>query len=108
MWHDLVLHFLDWDRLDSFFVIFSPNGDFHEENLKRKHPFWQAIFRPPWACPTLYVSRAALSFIEYATPAIHHAPGFFLTQIDRMHETFLEEIGMSAHTALLLSAVVAT
>ena len=42
-----------------------------------------------------------LSFIEYATPAIHHAPDFFLAQIDRVQDTFLEEIGLAVEQALL-------
>ena len=57
-----------------------------------------------------YFSRSALvrmykaqvlSFIEYATPAIHHAPRFFLAQVDRVQDTFLDEIGLSAQAALL-------
>ena len=42
-----------------------------------------------------------LSFIEWSTPAIHHAPIFFLTQIDRVQETFLAEIDLSAGQALM-------
>ena len=29
-----------------------------------------------------------LSFVEYATPPIHHAPAFFVAQIDRVQATF--------------------
>jgi len=47
----------------------------------------------------LYKSHV-LSFVEYSTPAIHHAPAFFLAQIDRVQETFLEEVGLSAEVAL--------
>ena len=42
-----------------------------------------------------------LTFVEWSTPAIHHAPRFFLGQIDRVQNTFLEEVGFSAGQALL-------
>ena len=42
-----------------------------------------------------------LSFIEYATPAVHHAPSFFLGQIDKVQQKFLEEVGLSAEQALM-------
>ena len=42
-----------------------------------------------------------LSFIEYATPAVHHARSFFLDQINRVQQTFLDEVGLSAVQALM-------
>jgi len=48
----------------------------------------------------LYKSHV-LSYIEYATPAIYHAPRFFLGMVDRVQETLLEETGLSAEAALL-------
>ena len=38
--------------------------------------------------------------IEYATPAIYHAPEFFLRCIDQVQENFLSELEMSASEAL--------
>ena len=34
------------------------------------------------------------------TPAIYHAPAFFLQSIDRIQETFLNELGVTAFEAL--------
>jgi hypothetical protein len=48
----------------------------------------------------LYKSQI-LSFVEYATPAIYHAPDFFLLQVDRVQTLFLEEVSISAKQALL-------
>ena len=41
-----------------------------------------------------------LSSIDYATPAIYHAPEFFLRCIDQVQENFLSELEMSASEAL--------
>ena len=38
---------------------------------------------------------------EYATPAIYHAPRFFLHRLDLIQQRFLDGIGISAITALL-------
>ena len=48
----------------------------------------------------LYKSQV-LSFVEYATPAIYHAPGYFLGQVNNVQTTFLEEMGLSSECALL-------
>ena len=42
-----------------------------------------------------------LSSIDYATPAIYHAPEFFLQAIDKVQNDFLSELDMSACEALL-------
>ena len=56
-----------------------------------------------------YYSRAALicqykaqvlSSIDYTTPAIYHAPEFFLRSIDKIQEDFLSELEMSPSEAL--------
>ena len=41
-----------------------------------------------------------LSYVEFATPAVYHAPAYFLSQIDRVQDTFLGEVGLTAATAL--------
>ena len=48
----------------------------------------------------LYKSHI-LSFVESSTPAVYHAPNFFLSQIDRVQEVFLEELGISSDAALI-------
>ena len=42
-----------------------------------------------------------LSYMEARTPAIHHAPDFFLAPLDRVQNDFLEQIGLDATQALL-------
>ena len=42
-----------------------------------------------------------LSYIEYSTPAVYQTPAFFLSQIDRVQETFLDELGVSVVTAFM-------
>jgi hypothetical protein len=41
-----------------------------------------------------------LSFLEHATPAIHHAVPFHLAALDRVQNSFLEALGLSAADAL--------
>ena len=56
-----------------------------------------------------YSSRALFSFykaqvlgkIEFATPAIYHATSFILSALDRVQNSFLESVGISAEAALL-------
>ena len=48
----------------------------------------------------LYKSQV-LSYIEYATPAVYHAPVFFLQRLDLIQQRFLDSIGISAVAALL-------
>ena len=48
----------------------------------------------------LYKSHI-LSYIEYSTPAVYHAPAFFLSQIDRVQETLLDELVFFAVTAFM-------
>ena len=43
---------------------------------------------------SLYKSQV-LSYIEYATPALHHAPHFFLQRLDQVQERFLTELGVT-------------
>ena len=57
-------------------------------------------FFAPAALIRLYKSHI-LSYVEFATPAVHHAPGFFLGQIDRVQAVFLEKLEISAAVALL-------
>ena len=42
-----------------------------------------------------------LSYMEFATPAVYHAPRFFLQRLDAVQACFLEEIGNSSQDALL-------
>ena len=39
--------------------------------------------------------------VEYATPAIYHAPRFFLNRLDQVEADFLEELGVTAREAFL-------
>ena len=49
---------------------------------------------------TLYRAQV-LSYIEFRTPAIYHAPKFFLRMVDRVQDTFLEEMNIDPAKALL-------
>ena len=42
-----------------------------------------------------------LSGIDFSTPAIYHAPTFYLEVIDRVQEEFCEAIGISKSEALI-------
>lgn len=42
-----------------------------------------------------------LSYLEYATPALYHAPRFFLQRLDKIQDRFLEEVGLTCTEALL-------
>ena len=42
-----------------------------------------------------------LSFVEYRTPAVYHATSSVLAQLDRLHDSFLREIGLSREEALI-------
>ena len=42
-----------------------------------------------------------LSYIEFRTPAIYHAPCFFLQAVDQVQDNFLNELGLTPETALL-------
>jgi hypothetical protein len=48
----------------------------------------------------LYKSHV-LSYIEFATPAVYHAPDFMLSPVDRVQDSFLSELGCSAVDAIL-------
>ena len=48
----------------------------------------------------LYKSQV-LSYIEYATPAIYHAPRFFLHRLDCIQNRLLEALGLSPVDALV-------
>ena len=48
----------------------------------------------------LYKSQV-LSYLEYATPAIYHAPQFFLQRLDCIQHRFLEFIDISVQDALI-------
>ena len=43
-----------------------------------------------------------LPYLEHATPAIYHAPTFFLNRIDAVQDDFLADLGLSARNALLI------
>ena len=47
----------------------------------------------------LYKSQV-LSYVEYATPALYHAPRFFLQRLDNIQDDFLSSLGLTATTAL--------
>ena len=42
-----------------------------------------------------------LSFVEASTPALYHAPAFFLARLDAVQEYFLSELGLDPRPALL-------
>ena len=42
-----------------------------------------------------------LSFIEAASPALYHAPNFFLSRLDGVQDHFLSELGVDTRDALL-------
>ena len=42
-----------------------------------------------------------LSILEFCTPAVYHAPGFFLSALDRVQEAFLSALGLTEEEALV-------
>ena len=57
-------------------------------------------FFSPSAIVRMYKMQV-LSYVEYATPAISHAPRFFLQRLDDVQTHFLEEIHLSPQDALV-------
>ena len=59
--------------------------------------------RPFYDCVSLLALYKAqvLSYIEFRTAAIYHAPDFFLHAVDKVQDNFLNEIGLTPETALL-------
>ena len=53
----------------------------------------------------LYKSQV-LSYLEYATPALYHAPRFFLQRLDAVQTNFLNEIGLTSAVVIVMSVVV--
>ena len=57
-------------------------------------------FFSPRALTRMYKMQV-LSFIEAATPAIYHAPAFFLSRLDAVQDKFLLELDVDPRRALL-------
>ena len=57
------------------------------------------MYLSPASLVKLYKSKV-LSFVEYATPAICHAPPFFLKRLDAIQTRFLSEAGISDERAI--------